>query len=180
MTPGQTQASGHFAPDPKQQIGTGACLQRVCKKMCKSAHSHVPCLTGKQERFYAEIPGYDSEQTEVSRIKMSLFRTLTLQSSATFQIFSDFGCLSIFSVTLICRPLIVLSGFVWVWFNDENISIKLHAMVWSRKNVLCISRHKMAPAEIVAGGYRPHYSCKTRWCHWSLFLIAVILPEWVY
>lgn len=52
-----------------------------------------------------------SRQRPVNRIKMSLFRTLTFQSSATFQIFSDFGCLPIFSVTLICRVLIVLLGF---------------------------------------------------------------------
>lgn len=68
-----------------------------------------------------------SRQRQVSRIKTSLFRTLILQSSVTFQIFSDLGCLPIFSVTLICRALIVLSIFFFC--NDENISIKLHAML---------------------------------------------------
>lgn len=53
-----------------------------------------------------------SRQRQVNRIKMSLFRTLALPSSATFQIFSDFGCLPIFSVILICRALIVLLGFL--------------------------------------------------------------------
>lgn len=152
-------------------------LQHACrfwKKTCNSAHSQAPWLERKQERlcvlqFLALSP---RRKREVSRIEISIFRTVTSHFPATFQ------TLSWIIVQVSYNPNLDSSDF-FLFFPVTKIKYQSTCYALIKEKFLILSRHTKAPAEIT-GGFNPHYSYKTHCCHWSLFLIAVILPKWLY